>query len=143
MTPDQAFSSDRTPLRMMDPLTLGHAFLQSEKRRVNKAGCVSFQNREYEVGLRWIGHTVDVIFDPSDISELTIETGTEAPFRVKPMVIGIRVGQRPKLPEHLVTPRPSESRILNAATDQYEKRNVQTAYANSYRIPRKEMQKHV
>ncbi|MNC52608.1 hypothetical protein D3C81_1484400 [compost metagenome] len=57
----------------MDPDTLADAFLHSEKRKVDKSGCISFMNRKYEVGLTVIGCTVEVVYDPADTTELTIE----------------------------------------------------------------------
>ena len=52
-------------------------------------------------GLTFIGCKVDVIFDPADISELTIEYEGHQPFKAKELVIGERSAPRPKLPEHL------------------------------------------
>ena len=45
----------------------------SEERKVDKAGCISFNGQKYEVGLPFIGCTVDVIYDPAYTDELTIE----------------------------------------------------------------------
>jgi len=44
---------------------------------------------------------VDVIYDPADISELSIEYQGHQPFRAKEMVIGEQSAKRPKLPEHM------------------------------------------
>jgi putative transposase len=52
---------------------IANAFLHCEERKVDKAGCISFAGKKYEVGLNFIGCKVDVIYDPADISELTIE----------------------------------------------------------------------
>ncbi|WP_238537739.1 Mu transposase C-terminal domain-containing protein [Sporolactobacillus vineae] len=40
---------------------------------MDKSGCISFQNKLYEVGTNFIRATVDIIYDPSDLSQLLIE----------------------------------------------------------------------
>ena len=82
-SPESAYRSDKKPLRFVDPEELADAFLHCEKRKVDKSGCISFMNRKYEVGLPFIGCTVDVVFDPADITELTIEYEGHAPWRVR------------------------------------------------------------
>ncbi len=58
---------------------------------------------------------VEVIFDPMDLSVITVKGGDLPPVQARERVIGQRVGPRPTLPEHL-TPQPAhESRLLKAA----------------------------
>jgi hypothetical protein len=80
---------------------LAIAFLHGETRKVDKSGCINFMDRKYEVGLPFIGCTVDVVFDPADITELTIEYEGHTPWRVRELVIDERAGKRPSLPEKL------------------------------------------
>lgn len=40
---------------------------------MDKSGCISFMDKKYEVGLTFIGRQVDVVYDPSNLEELTIE----------------------------------------------------------------------
>lgn len=102
------------------------------------SGCISFQDRKYEVGLAFIGQTVDVIFDPADITELTIEYAHHAPWRVRELVIGERAGKRPPLPEHLGEVPADASRLLAAAEEQSLARKEQQAPAVTYRKVSKE-----
>lgn len=139
VTPESAFRSDPRPLRFVDPDVLAHAFLHVETRKVDKSGCISFLNRKYEVGLAFIGCTVDVIYDPADTTELTIEYEGHEPWRVRPLVIGERTGKRPKLPDHL-QPAPAESsRLLEAAHERHQERRDRQIPAVSYRkVPKGE-----
>ncbi len=89
-------------------------------------------DRKYEVGLSFIGCTVDVIYDPADISEVTIEYEGYEPWKARPMVIGERAGKRPKLPEHLGSQPADASRLLGAAQKQHEQRQHRQARAISY-----------
>ncbi|WP_029197133.1 DDE-type integrase/transposase/recombinase [Paenibacillus alginolyticus] len=141
-SPETTFRSDKKALRFVDPDVLTNAFLHCESRKVDKSGCISFMDRKYEVGLPFIGCTVEVIFDPADITELTIEYEAHPPWHVRELVIGERAGKRPTLPEHLGPSPASSSRLLDAAETRNEQRKEQQAPAVSYRAVRKE-QDHV
>jgi len=105
---------------------------------VDKAGCISFEGKKYEVGLHFIGSKIDVIYDPADTSTLTIEYEGHQVVKAKPLVIGELSGKRPKLPEHLL-PKPAESsRLLNAAAKKNQERKENQPPAVSYRKVRKE-----
>jgi hypothetical protein len=123
-SPETAYCSDKKPLRFVDPDELANAFLQCETRKVDKSGCISFMDHKYEVGLPFIGCTVDVVFDPADISELTIEYEGHAPWRVRELVIGELAGKRPSLPEHLGPVTATVSRLLTAAEERSQERKA-------------------
>ncbi|WCK52521.1 Mu transposase C-terminal domain-containing protein [Aneurinibacillus sp. Ricciae_BoGa-3] len=72
-SPESAFRSDRKALRFINPDELANAFLHCETRKVDKSGCISFMDQKYEVGLPFIGRQVHVVYDPSDLEQLTIE----------------------------------------------------------------------
>ncbi len=138
MSPAAAYRSDSTAIRFLDAETITSAFLHCEKRMVDKVGCISFESRKYEVGLNFIGCKVTVVFDPADISELTIEYEGHAPWKVRQLVIGERVGERPHLPDHMLSENAESSRLLAAAAKKSKQRKEQLAPAVSYRAIRKE-----
>lgn len=90
------------------------------------------------MGLPFIGCTIEVIFDPADITELTVEYEAHLPWNVRELVIGERAGKRPVLPEHLGPSPASSSRLLDAAETRNEQRKEQQSPAVSYRAVRKE-----
>jgi len=137
-SPETAYRSDKKPLRFVDPDELANAFLHCETRKVDKSGCISFMDRKYEVGLPFIGCTVDVVFDPADITELTIEYEGHAPWRVRELVIGERAGKRPPLPEHIGQIAADASRLLAAAEDRNRERQAAQVPAVAYRRMSKE-----
>ena len=132
-SPETAFRSDKKALRFVDPETLADAFLHSEKRKVDKSGCISFMGRKYEVGLNVLGCTVEVVYDPADSTELTIEYEGRAPWQVREMVIGERAGTRPSLPEQLGTSAAETSRLLSAAEKEHRSRQARETPAVTYR----------
>jgi transposase InsO family protein len=133
VSPHIAYQSDKKPLRFLDPVVVANAFLHCEERKVDKAGCISFAGQKYEVGLPFIGCTVDVIYDSADTSELTVEYQGHAPWKVKKLVIGERTGKRPSMPEHLMPQPANSSRLLAAATEQNQERQQQQIPAVFYR----------
>jgi len=138
ISPQTAYRSDRKALKFLDPETIASAFLHCEERKVDKSGCISFAGKKYEAGLSLIGCKVDVIYDPADISELTIEYEGHKPFKAKELVIGERSAPRPKLPEHLQLVPADSSRLLNAAARKNKERKEYQTPAISYRKVKKE-----
>ena len=143
MSPETAYRSDKKALKFLDPETISNAFLHAEARKVDKAGCISFANKKYEVGLNFIGCKVTVVYDPANIEEITIEYEGYQPFKARELIIGERTGNRPKLPEHL-QPQPADSsRLLNAAAKKNKPRKADQAPAVSYRAVQKGGSKNV
>lgn len=143
VTPEMAYRIDKRPLHFLDPETIRLAFLHAESRKVDKSGCISFQNKLFEVGLNFIGTNVDVVYDPADLSQLTIEKTGYASWQAKPLEIGERVEKRPQLPETL-QPQPTDSsRLLHAATQKNKERNELQKPAVSYRRVMEEGEKNV
>jgi putative transposase len=130
--------SDSKPIRFLDAETITNAFLHCEERKIDKAGCISFEGKKYEVGLNFIGCKVAVVYDPADTTELTIEYEGHTPWKAKQLVIGERSGERPHLPEQLLPESAESSRLLAAAAKKNKERKEQRAPAVSYRAIRKE-----
>ncbi|WP_201319388.1 DDE-type integrase/transposase/recombinase [Paenibacillus sp. EPM92] len=137
--PETAFRSDTKALRFVEPELLANAFLHCEDRKVDKAGCISFMGKKYEVGILFIGQTVQVVYDPADITEVTIEYEGHTPWKARELVIGERSGKRPPLPDHMQKEPADTSRLLRGAEQNHQKRHEQQAPAVSYRTVRKEV----
>ena len=142
-SPESTYRSDKKALKFLDPKTIANAFLHCEERKVDKAGCISFQGEKYEVGLSFIGCKVDVVYDPADTSQLTIEYQGHPPWTAKRLVIGEKSGPRPKLPPHLQKQPAEASRLLAAAKKQNEQRKALQMPAVSYRTVKKDGEDHV
>lgn len=141
--PETAYRSDKKPLKFIDSDIVANAFLHSEERKVDKAGCISFEGKKYEVGLSFIGCTVGVVYDPSDITELTIEYEGHKSWKAQQLIIGERAGQRPNMPD-TIQPLPAESsRLLTAATQRNRQRKATQSPAIFYRAVRKESDRRV
>lgn len=137
--PEQAFRGDPHPLRFIQPDVLADAFLHCEERKVDKAGCISFMGKKYEVGILFIGRKVQVVYDPADITEITIEHEGHSPWKARELVIGERAGKRPTLPEHLQLKPADSSRLLRGAEKQRAQRQDRQTPAISFRAIRKDV----
>jgi len=138
-SPETAYRSDKQPIRFVALEVLTNAFLHCEMRVVDKAGCISFMSKKYEVGITFIGCKVGVVYDPADITELTIEYEGHKPWQVRELVIGERAGKRPSLPEYLQKIPADSSRLLLAAAEQNRQRQKRQIQAVSYRtVPKEE-----
>lgn len=123
-TPFETYQSDPHELRLLSAETVADAFLSCEKRKVDKSGCISFCGQKYEVelGLSMIHRDVDVVYDPADISVVTVECEGFPSCSARPLVITAHAAPKPKLPEHYEKKEPSASRMLDAARKKNEER---------------------
>ena len=120
ISPATAFGTDKRPLKFVSAATLRDAFLQTETRKVDKTGCISFNGHQYEVGLAFIGKKVEIRFDPSWTEELEVAYGQSKPVIAKKLVIGTNCGVARELPEHMRTEPPKTSRMLDALKKEFE-----------------------
>ena len=118
-TPEIAYRNARMPLRFVPPETVASAFLRVERRKVDKSGCISFGGKKYEVGILFIGRTVNVAYDSNDIKTLTVEYAGES-MQVEELKIGEYTGPRPRLPKSMLSALPHTSRLLDEKEKQYE-----------------------
>jgi putative transposase len=59
-------------VRTADPETLRKAFLWRETRKVHKDGCIELQGNRYQVDGHLVGRTLELRFDPFDLSKLDV-----------------------------------------------------------------------
>lgn len=142
-SPTYMYKNDSKAAKFIDYDTLANAFLHCEDRKVDKAGCISFDGKKYEVGVQFTGFRVDVVFDPSNTELVTIEYENCPPFTAKQLQIGESTGGKPKLPDHLTIKEADESRLLKGATAKNSERKKQAINAISYRTKTKEDVHHV
>ena len=120
-SPEIAYKNARSPLRFVSPETVASAFLRVERRKVDKSGCIQFSGKRYEVGVLYVGQTVDVAYDPSDLQTLTVECAGSS-LRVQELRIGEHTGPRPKLPKSMLPALPDTSRLLDEKEKRYAAR---------------------
>lgn len=68
-TPEQVFREDQRALRWASKEQLDFAFVFTEKRLVDKTGCISFGGILFEAGQDLIGMKIDIAFSPDNPEE--------------------------------------------------------------------------
>jgi putative transposase len=142
-SPTYMYKNDSKVAKFIDYDVLSNAFLHCESRKVDKAGCISFDGKKYEVGVQFTGYRVDVVYDPSHTELVTIEYENCPSFSAKELQIGESTGKKPKLPEHLTPKKADTSRLLQVACKKNTERKEQVAHAISYRSKSKGVVDHV
>lgn len=71
-TPLARFTAGLEQVRTVDPETLRRAFLWREQRRVTKTATLSLQGNRYQVDPRFAGRTLELRFDPFDLSHVEL-----------------------------------------------------------------------
>jgi len=71
-TPLERYQQGLLAVRTSDPETLRKAFLWRETRKVRKDGCIELQGNRYRVDGHLVGRTLELRFDPFDLSKLDV-----------------------------------------------------------------------
>lgn len=79
------------PIAQPDLLLLREAFLWSHHRKVSKTATISVFGNSYEVDAALVGRTVEVIFDPFDLTRLDIRFNGRSMGQAVPHQIGRHV----------------------------------------------------
>ena len=132
VSPSTAFGTDTRSLRFVHADILRDAFLHTDKRRVDKTGCISFNGSKFEVGIAYIGRKIEIRFDPSWTEEVEVIPAQSAPFHAKKLQIGPNCGTSQELPEHMRTVSPDSSRMLDGLKKKSGKNKKPPAIATTY-----------
>ena len=130
-TPEIAFKGDSMPPRFVDTALLARAFLHCEQRKADKSGCISFRSDKYDLGVRFAGMRVDVVYDPANTETLTIEVAGEPPFQVHKLVVKEHVAPRASKKDIDRIPV-DRSRLLDAVSEKKNRSDAQRRRAISY-----------
>ena len=103
-TPLDRFRAGLTQLRQVDPQSLQTAFLWREKRKVRKDGTLSLQGNRYQVEPHLAGRTLELRFDPFDLS--TLDLYLEEQYLGRAVVV-TQGRQKHLAVQHLVTEPPA------------------------------------
>jgi len=102
--PIERFMADGPP-ELPSDAQLHEAFLWSERRQVTKTADVSLFGNHYEVDALLVGQSIELVFDPFDLTDIEVRFGGRPMGKAVPRRIGRHVHPkaRPEPPE--VAPR--------------------------------------
>ena len=102
-TPWARYTAGLERVRHADPETVRRAFLWREKRKVRRDATISLQGNRYQVETRYAGRTLELRFDPFDLSQIELSLdGT----RLGLATVLVQNRQRHLAVEHLATEPP-------------------------------------
>ncbi|MCA9791946.1 MAG: DDE-type integrase/transposase/recombinase [Candidatus Eremiobacteraeota bacterium] len=108
-TPRDRWETGASGARTPEPSSLVDLFLWEEVRKVDKAGCIKLSGNVYPVGEHLVGQPVNVRFDPFDLTQIRIYSGSGVFLEtVKPQVLTMHT-YRKALPRRTEKPAPLES----------------------------------
>ena len=136
LTPKVAFMTDNRPLKFISTEILKEAFLHTEEREVDRAGCISFKGNLYEVGMALIGRKVEIFYDSTWTDEVEIHHEDFEPFLAKRLEIGANCGVRKDLPQNMIgigAGLSSGSRLLEGLAKEHQEKRENNSVATSFR----------
>ena len=86
MTPLDAYMSQASQVRVLtDPASLDPLFLRRETRKVRHDSTITIDKNLFEVPPKYIGQSIEVRFEPHDLSEVLIFENGNLCAKVKPV----------------------------------------------------------
>lgn len=138
ISPEVAFKTDTRPLKFIDVEKIKEAFLRTETRKVDKTGCISFNGKKYEVGIKLMGREVEIFYDPSWIDEIEVHHKDFNQFKAKELLIGSHCESRTELPEGICCVDATSSRLLDglnkANTTNRTKKEIATVFRRNREV---------
>ena len=105
--PLERFLAGEEPPRLPTPAELREAFLWAERRQVAKTAMVALHSNRYEVDPALVGATVELVFDPFDLTTIEVRYQNRPMGTARPVKVGRHVHPQAK-PE--VTPTSATAR---------------------------------
>jgi putative transposase len=103
-TPWARYTAGLQQVRHADPETVRRAFLWREKRKVRRDATISLQGNRYQVDPHWAGRTLELRYDPFDLSQLELYLDGK---RLGLANVLVQQRQRHLAVEHLATEPPA------------------------------------
>lgn len=132
ISPKQEFSRDTRELVFVDTGVVGEAFLHHEERRIDNAGCFSFENNKYEASTALANAAVTIAFDPMNTETIMVHYLDMEPITARRMKIGAFAAKKPPVPVGMTNKVPETSRFLDALEKKYKEEHQTMANAISF-----------
>lgn len=138
ISPEQEWNRDTRQLTFLDNTVVGEAFLHHETRVVDKNGCVSFRNQDYEVSAALIGATVEIAYDPQHPEPIMVSYNDMPPIQAGRVAISPFCDKKPEIPVSMQPVEPETSRFLDVLEKKHAESQIRLTNAISFSGYRKE-----
>lgn len=119
ISPEQEWLRDTRGLVFIDTTVVGDAFLHRETRRLDNAGCFSFQDIRYEASTALANAEVEIAYDPMNTETVQVTYRDMEPIRAHRIVITSHAAKEPVIPVAMTKQAPKTSRLLDAIEQKY------------------------
>lgn len=143
ITPQQEWDRDARGLVYIDTSVVNEAFLHHEQRRLDNAGCFSFQDHTYEASTALAGAVVEVSYDPMNTETVMVYYQDMEPIAAHRVKIGAFADKKPPVPVAMTNQMPESSRLLDALEKKYREDHEIMANALSFGDYGKAGERHV
>ena len=132
ISPEQEWNRDTRKLTFIDVGTIAEAFKRHETRRIDKAGCFSFDGKLYEASTALASAEAEIVYDPLHTEEIEVRYQGITPIKAKRVRIGAFADKKPPVPVGMTDQVPETSRFLDALEKKYKKDHKLLADAISF-----------
>ncbi|GAX89815.1 DDE-type integrase/transposase/recombinase [Effusibacillus lacus] len=124
--PADRYKKDEHPIRTIPPHELADVFLLEETRKVDKTGCISLLGQIYEVDAAYAGQTVQVRFDPYDLTEIQVWKDGKRQENARPLrVRSLSSDKRQEEPASPQSPPKTGLNYVELAYEEYQRQTRQ------------------
>ena len=135
ITPEQEWMRDARGLIFIDVSVVADAFLHRETRKIDEAGCFSFEGARYEAGAALANLEAEIAYDPMNTQTIMVCCkGTESvePLAARRIETGACASKVPPVPMGMTGSIPETSRLLDALEKKYREDHRQMAQVLSF-----------
>ena len=132
ISPSQEFTRDTRGLVFLDTTVVSEAFLHHETRKLDNAGCFSFEDTMYEASTALAGADVEIAFDPMNTETIKVLYRDMPPVMAHRVKIGAFSDKKPPVPVAMTDKIPETSRLLDALEKKYREDHHLMADALSF-----------
>ena len=132
ITPEQEWMRDERGLIFIDVSVVAEAFLHRESRRIDEAGCFSFEGKRYEASAALSNLEAEITYDPMNTETIMVYCKGAEPVAAHRMEIGSYASKVPAVPQGMTGKAPDSSRLLDALEKKYREEHRQMARVLSF-----------
>ena len=132
ISPLQEWNRDTRGLVFLDTTVVSEAFLHHETRRLDNAGCFSFEDVRYEASAALANAEVEIVYDPMNTEVIKVLYQDMEPIMAHRVKIGAFCDKKSPLPVAMTDKLPETSRFLDALEKKYREDHQLMANALSF-----------
>ena len=132
ITPEQEWMRDAGGLIFIDVSVVADAFLHRETRRIDEAGCFSFEGAGYEAGAALADPEAEIAYDPVNTQTIMAYCKGTEPLAARRIETGACASKVPPVPVGMTGSIPETPGLLDALEKKYREDRRRMAQVLSF-----------